>query len=280
MNLQFIRYFVLLAETKSFTKAAEKAFVVQSTFSSGIKKLEEHFGCSLFYRDKRNVELSVEGELLLPKAKDLLARWHSMEYEMQHRDQGYVRFGIHNSLDVGMVLPEIKRFKKLYPHYHFVLEECDEQQLFEKLDTGELDGIFFEYPEIDEKKYAYKMISNDKLELVVPEDHPLASKKQVSIKALDGQPFIDRCPCKITEEIERAFEEKNVKIDPVFVARNDDTVFSLIASGIGLSLLNKASDDRKGVSYIQLSDVEFRREIVFIWRKGNQSVSLKNFLNI
>ena len=55
MNLQFVKYFAALAEVGNFTQAAEKVHVVQSTFSTGIKKLEQQLNCKLFYRDNRQV---------------------------------------------------------------------------------------------------------------------------------------------------------------------------------------------------------------------------------
>ena len=280
MNLQFIKYFIVLAETKNFTKAAEKMYVVQSTFSSGIKKLEEHLDCQLFYRDKRNVNLTPEGSALLPKAKKLLSQWNVIESEFTNTDQKILHVGILNNIFFDAIIPNFKSFQELYSQYQVQITEENKDSLLEMLQKEKLDGVYIENEPIDENIFENKMVYEEKLDVALPLNHPLALKNQLNLKALNGLPFIERCNCSLFNEVEEAFTENDIKTIPVFKANNDDTVTSLISSGIGISLLAKPSKPVEGIKFIPLNDADFKRQIIFVWKKDRISKALQNFLSV
>ncbi len=280
MNLQFIKYFIVLAETKNFTKAAEKMYVVQSTFSSGIKKLEEYLGCQLFYRDKRNVNLTPEGFALLPKAKKLLSQWNVIESEFTITDQKILHVGILNNIFFDAIIPNFKSFQELYSQYQVQITEENKDSLLAMLQKEKLDGIYIENEPIDENIFENKMVYEEKLDVALPLNHPLALKNQLNLKSLNGLPFIERCNCPLFNEVEEAFTENDIKTIPVFKANNDDTVTSLISSGIGISLLAKPSKPVEGIKFIPLNDADFKRQIIFVWKKDRISKALQNFLSV
>ncbi len=280
MNLQFIKYFIVLAEIKNFTKAAEKMYVVQSTFSAGIKKLEEHLDCQLFYRDKRNVNLTPEGFALLPKAKKLLSQWNTIESEFTNTDQKILQIGILNNILFDAIIPNFKSFQELYGQYQVQITEENRDSLLEMLEKEKLDGIYIENGSFDESIFKSRMVYKEKLDVALPNNHPLAEKSQLSLKALDGLPFIERCNCALFNEVEEAFSENGIKTIPVFKANNDDTVTSLISSGIGISLLSKPSKPIEGIRFIPLSDADFKRQLIFVWKKSHNSKALQNFLSV
>ncbi|PWJ39165.1 LysR family transcriptional regulator [Sediminitomix flava] len=276
MNLQFIKYFVALAETQNFTQASDKVHVVQSTFSTGIKKLEEHLGCQLFFRDRRNVSLTKEGEILLPKAKSMLSIWNSMETEFAHETIKELNIGVLNTLDFDTIVPKMKAFKELHSGCKVNLIEGDHEYLSSKLQRNELDGYFSKaIPE--EEQLEHCVVSEDKLMIGVPDTHPLAMKDKVELNALHKISFIKRCNCSLFKEVSSAFEEKQIEPDYVFTANGDDTALALVASGIGVSLLPKPRKENVGVKFLPITDANFKRKITFVWKKGNHSKALMNF---
>ena len=72
MELRQLRYFVAVADTLNFSRAAESLYVSQSALSKQISELEQELGVALFDRDRRSVALTSAGQLLLPEAKDIL----------------------------------------------------------------------------------------------------------------------------------------------------------------------------------------------------------------
>ncbi len=280
MNIQFIKYFVVLAETESFTKAAEKMHVVQSTFSAGIKKLEEQLDCQLFYRDKRNVRLSNEGTVLLPKAKQMLALWGAIESEFLHSEAKVLHIGVLTSLLADAYVPLLKRFQDLYGQFKVHITEDNRNELFYKLEQGEVDGIFIEHETTDSHIYDSRMVFEEKLDIAVHENHPLAGKDKLELSALHKMPFIERCNCPMFDDVYSAFNQRDIKTTSVFTANNNDTVTALVNSGVGMSLLSKPVNSVEGIKFIPISDAEFIRKISFVWKKESLSKALSNFLSV
>ena len=280
MNLQFIKYFVALAETENFTKAAEKTFVVQSTFSAGIKKLEIHLDCPLFYRDKRNVRLTDEGKTLLPKAHRLLSVWNQIEYDFDKFENKKLKIGLLHNIMMDAVLPRISRFKNQFIDYSLSLEEGDKPTLIERLSKEELDCIMVKEGGIDEEVFDTAFLYEEKLMLAISSTHPLACKTKIEFKMLQNLSFIQRNTCPLFGEVHQEFQKRNIKINPVFSTENDETVRGLIASGVGCSLLSKPAKPKQNVVYIPISDAEFISRVALVWKKANPSANLKKFIAI
>lgn len=279
MNLQFILYFTTLAETENFTKAAERTNVVQSTFSAGIKKLEEQLGRELFHRDKRNVQLTEAGRQLLPKAQKLLKMWREIEADFKD-EKRELRVGLLQHILIEAVLPWFGQLKH-HASITVKVEEGTEQKLLGKLDKNQLDCIFIKAGRpLDQQAYASRFIYQEKLHLAVAADHPLSQKNKVPLAALNGLPFIQRSACTLFDEVFAAFHEKGVEIEPILVSENDETVKGLVVSGVGCSLLSPPHQPEPHIRYIPFTDASFTSDIILVWRKDSQFKGLKEFLRV
>lgn len=281
MNLQFIRYFVTLAEYKNFTKAAEKNFVVQSTFSAGIKKLEQELDCKLFYRDKRNVHLTKEGERLLPRAKEMLALWHSIEASFKQDNIKTLKIGLLNTIHhTDAVVPVLKKFKELYESFHFELIEDGQSQLLERLKKEELDVIFIQDAPLDNATFSKQFVYEEKLQVMVSNTHELKGKSHLKLEELHNVPFIEHGNCVLNQEVSTSFKTKSLNLNIVFTADHNDMLTSLVGSNLGISLMAKPKSHSSSVVYIPLADAEFKRNIVAVWKSNNTSEELKCFLSV
>ncbi|WP_338763973.1 LysR family transcriptional regulator [Bernardetia sp. ABR2-2B] len=279
MNIQFLKYFITLAETNNFTQAAEKNHVVQSAFSSGIKKLEENLNCTLFFRDKRNVHLTKEGEALLPKAKTILSMWNAMESEFVEEKSKILNLGVLDVLDFDEIVPMMKSFNELYNSYQVNLIEGNTEILYEKLQKQEIDAIFIKSIP-SQKNLDYRIITEDKLVFGVPQNHILAQKNKLELSVLHQLPFIKRYNCNLYDEIQEVLKVKNIEPDVIFSANGDDVAKSLVASGLGVSLLPQPKQEIEGIKFIPISDGDFRRKIVFVWKKDTVPSALEKLLSV
>ncbi|WP_299459308.1 LysR family transcriptional regulator [uncultured Microscilla sp.] len=278
MNLQFIKYFVTLAETKNFTQAAAKNFVVQSTFSTGIKKLETHFGSPLFHRDKRNVSLTNKGKALLPKARQLLAVWHQIETGFDNLESKELKVGLLNNILMEAILPRIHRFKQQYIDYTFSLSEGNETQLMERLTKNELDCIIIKDTPINKQVLESIFLYEEKLTLAIADHHPLANKRKIELKALQGLPFIERRHCTLFDEVFEELHRQQIQINQVFSSDNDELVRGLIALEVGCSLMSQPIQAQPGIAYIPLDGVSFTSRIMMIWKKNHHFPALDKFI--
>ncbi|MEO1263289.1 MAG: LysR family transcriptional regulator [Bacteroidota bacterium] len=280
MNLQFVKYFVALADIGNFTHAAEKVHVVQSTFSTGIKKLEQQLSCKLFYRDNRQVLLTDEGKQLLPKAKQLLRTWNEMESIFSEEYHRPLKLGVVSEIDFNAIVPMMKSFHELYPNIETQIIENSEVELHQMLKSESIDAYFQKYIPFDHNDFDYRLIRKDRLVLAVPNNHPYSAKNKLPLNAIDGEALIERSNCSLYSEVEERLKAKNIHPNIVFRAKGDDMAKALVASGVGISLVPNIEMAYPNVKYVPIVDEQFERKIFMIWKKGSISKTMEKLLKI
>ncbi|WP_127360846.1 LysR family transcriptional regulator [Actinacidiphila soli] len=142
MQLQQLVYFLAVAETRHFTRAAERVHIAQPSLSQQIKALERELGAELFSRARGNIALTDAGQALLPIAARIIADTETATQEVQELVQlrrGRVRLGATPSLCTGL-LPDILRdYHRQYPGIRLIIEEGGSRDLVRELATGSLD---------------------------------------------------------------------------------------------------------------------------------------------
>lgn len=142
MQFQQLQYFVAVAETRHFTRAAELVHVAQPSLSQQIKALERELGADLFRRARGNITLTDAGEALLPLARRILADTDTARHEVQELVQlrrGRVRLGATPSLCTGLLPDVLRAFHDRYPGIRLLIEEGGSHDLVRQLARGALD---------------------------------------------------------------------------------------------------------------------------------------------
>ncbi len=142
MQFQQLVYFVAVAETRHFTRAAERVHVSQPSLSQQIRALEKELGTELFSRARGNIALTDAGEALLPLARRILADADTARQEVQELARlrrGRVRLGATPSLCTGLLPDVLRAFHDLYPGIRLLIEEGGSHDLVRELARGTLD---------------------------------------------------------------------------------------------------------------------------------------------
>ncbi|MFG2334833.1 LysR family transcriptional regulator [Streptomyces sp. NPDC048604] len=142
MQLQQLQYFVAVAETRHFTRAAERVHVSQPSLSQQIRALEKELGAELFSRARGNIALTDAGEALLPLARRILADTDTARHEVQELVQlrrGRVRLGATPSLCTGLLPDVLRAFHDRHPGIRLLIEEGGSHDLVRQLARGALD---------------------------------------------------------------------------------------------------------------------------------------------
>jgi len=142
VTLQQLVYFLAVARTRHFTKAAELTRVAQPSLSKQIHSLEKELGAPLFSRARGNIALTPAGEALLPLAERILSDVDTARLEVQELvglKQGRVRVGATPSLCVSLFADVLKRFHDSYPGIELIIQENGSRDLVNALLRGELD---------------------------------------------------------------------------------------------------------------------------------------------
>lgn len=142
VTLQQLRYFLAVAETRHFTRAAERVTVAQPSLSKQIKMLEVELGAPLFSRVRGNVSLTAAGDALLPIARRILADVDAARLEVAELvglRSGRVRLGATPSVSAGVMADVLRRFHDSYPGVRLMVEESGSRDLTRDLVRGDLD---------------------------------------------------------------------------------------------------------------------------------------------
>jgi LysR family cyn operon transcriptional activator len=192
MELRHLRYFVALAECLSFTRAAERAHVTQSTLSHQIRQLEDEVGHALFDRIGKRVMLTEAGETFLGYAsKALLEVDHGLSHLMRAGDQltGEVRVGSTGTFNIGFVPECMAIFLKRNPTVKVTVDELAADAIAQRLIDTTLD-VGIAYQPADPTHLWFEPLYTEELVLVVSSKHPLAQRKRVRMVELHRQSLV------------------------------------------------------------------------------------------
>ncbi|MFE7741922.1 LysR family transcriptional regulator [Nocardia sp. NPDC057455] len=273
MELQQMRYVLAVAETNSFTRAAERCLVVQSALSHQIARLERELGARLFERTSRRVRLTPAGAAFLPAARQCLDAAERAAAEVAAA-VGEVR----GRLAVGLIptvaavdIPEALRdFRERHPHVRISLRVGASEELVERVEQGVIDVAFLGLPTTARpRSVAAHELARDRLVAVVAPDHPLAGAPAVDLRRLSSEVFVD-LPAGTAGRLQsdQAFAAAGLDRDVAFEVTSADYIARLVRPGLAVAMLPSTYVPQlEGVVTIEVSDAPARIEYV-IWSRS------------
>ena len=195
MNLPVLKYFIVVSECRNFTKAAERLFITQPTLSRQIQELEKEMGTPLLQRNGRSLMLTDAGKRFLKEAKEIVRRCDSLQDSLKQEDQqqisGSLRISYLEDFDTTGMLSALSSFAKKYPNVNLVLGRSKYVKLQQDLAAGRCDLAFtLRIYAQDIPDSSYLLLEKTKLQIAVPKQHPLATRKNVDIEELAAEKFI------------------------------------------------------------------------------------------
>lgn len=200
MELRQLRYFVAVADTLNFSRAAESMFVSQSALSKQISDLEQELGVLLFRRSKHNVELTEAGILLMDEAKAILLRSEKLAPLLQQANQNAkersVFIGVDAKADsdplIHQVLAEAVYQQRLAsPGLRALFFRRTTADLHQALLSGELDlGLFLSSEPTIDKCFEHCLLCHDKMALILRSDEELPDDLPTVQRLLDRKGLV------------------------------------------------------------------------------------------
>jgi LysR family transcriptional regulator, low CO2-responsive transcriptional regulator len=193
MEIRQLRAFAAIAETRTFTAAAQRVHVTQAAISMQIRQLEQEVGIPLFIRTPRRVVLTEAGEHLLERAQ-LILREHDAALaelaELAGAEHGRIRLGSASGMVSADTLPVIlRRMRQLYPQAEVSVTSGTSEELVRRILAGEVDMAFVSLP-VEARNVDTELLSRDQLVAIASPRHPLASQRVISGFALAQEKLI------------------------------------------------------------------------------------------
>lgn len=245
VDLQQMRYAVAVAETRNFTRAAERCYVTQSSLSHRIAGLERELGVRLFARSSRRVELTDAGEAFVARAREALAA-----ADRAVADAAAATGVVRGRLAVGVIVttaavdvPEVlRRYRDRHPEVRVLLRSGRSDALVAAIRRGELDIAFLGLPEGERPTGVESVVlDHDEHVLVVAAGHRLAGAERVTLRDIAGETFVDfvaGSPARAQSD--QAFAAAGLVREVAYEAGVVELIPRLIGCGLGVALLPSA----------------------------------------
>lgn len=196
MSVKQLRAFLAVAHTLNFAHASERLNLSQPALSLTIKGLEEALGGALLQRSTRKVTLTQEGELFLPMARQLLADWDNVEEAMRQSftlQRGKISVAAMPSFAANVLPEALKAFRDRYAGVNVTVHDVINEQVIEMVREGRVEmGIAFEPS--PNHNLLFTPLAVDRFVAIVPQQSPLAKKKQLSAGAVDPRLYYPAAP--------------------------------------------------------------------------------------
>ena len=277
-----------LAETESFTKAAQINNVTQSAVSQQITSLERTFKSLLIERSKKNFRLTREGQALYEYSKQIIQLHESLHSEMQELKNiisGTIRVATIYSIGLHDLPPYIKKFMQSYPTVNVHVEYRHAGQVYEDVHSNIVDLGLMAYPTKDPKLEIIPL-RKEPLVLICHPQHPFARQKSIKLKQLSDQKVIGFDPDSPTRKaLDKILREHGVDVKPIMEFDNVETVKRAVEIDAGISIVPQGTVlqeiAKQTLVALPIDDGDFYRPLAAIYKKSKvPSPAMKQFLAI
>jgi DNA-binding transcriptional LysR family regulator len=263
MNLAFVRYFLALADTSSFTAAAEHCNVTQPTLSAGIVRLEEEVGARLFDRGRRS-SLTAAGHRLLPHARAMVEAWRLARAESRSsKRQRLLRVAIGSTVPVGAALQWLAAAQQ-QTAFDVEISEGTADTVMDRWRRGRCDVALFAARAALPAANAVSLWREPYV-LAAAANHRIATRDRWSAKDLADTPFILRAACEAHDEAQRLFAAEGVRPRAVLRSADEGRCAAAVQASLGVSLMPR-SLLRSGFAIAAIREVALERRVMLAWR--------------
>ncbi len=282
MTLTELKYIVAVAREKHFGRAAEACFVAQPTLSVAIKKLEDELGVAIFERGGSEVSVTPIGAQIVAQAEHVLEQTSFIKnIAKQNKDPlvGPLRVGVIYTIAPYLLPKLVPTLIEGLPQMPLVLQENFTVKLIEMLRVGELDAAIMALP-FNDQGLMVRPLYDEPFMVALPRNHQWATRTSITSDELKqetmlllgaGHCFRDQV-LEVCPEMSR-FSTGGGGIARTFEGSSLETIRHMVASGIGITVLPKASvpdplPSDSMLRYIPFHDPAPSRRVVIAWRKS------------
>lgn len=277
MDVRQLKYFVAVANTRNFTRAAEQLHIAQPPLSRQIQLLEEELGVQLLLRNSRPVRLTEAGRMFYEQAVQIINRMDQLKTTTRQLGQTH-----RQTLSIGFVastlyggLPLlVRQLRQLYPELDVQLVEMPSMQQVTALKTGRIDLGFGRIRSTD-TGVTRTVLREERLVLAVPPDAPLAADTApVSLQALHGEKLIvypkEPRP-SFADHVLSLLHDQAIRPDTVHEVREIQTALGLVAAASGLCVIPTSARLRSDVHYRDIAEAQATSPIILTHRVNDNA---------
>lgn len=274
MEIRALKAFVEVVREGGFSRAAKRLHLTQSTVSKAVKQLEDELHLPLLERTGRRSHLTDAGKIVYQKALAILAQGEDLQLELSELRglrSGTLRLGLPAMGSSTVFARWFAVYRNRFPGVNIQLAEHGSKQLEKMVLAGELDlaGSLLPVP----GEFEWQEVRREPIDVLLPTEHPLARRRQVSFKALSKEPFILYAPWfALNPIIMGACRESGFEPKVVAESSQVDFVIELVAAKMGIAFVPRMIAQQKKhplVSHVAIGEPAIHWHLALIWRRGS-----------
>jgi len=288
MELRHLRYFVAVAEALNFTKAAAKLHLAQPSLTRQIHNLEEELSVRLLDRSRNQVLLTEEGRLFLADARKILALAAESVLAVQRLSRGeagQLNIAYLPNFDFELLPETLRACRQSFPHVALNLFDMTPAEQLRALESRKIDlGFVGLPPPTTTSVIQWESIARHRTVVVLPAKHPLAAKRQVSLRELETMFFVgmsEKNHPGFRHWLNQTCQEAGFTPRVLHDAEQETGLMTFIAEGLGVTLAREHLKKlpHPGVTFRPLSP-PLKCDYCVAWNRNNDSRALQQYITI
>jgi DNA-binding transcriptional LysR family regulator len=273
MEMHQIRYFLAVAETLNFTRAAEMSNVAQPSLTRAIQKLEEELGGLLIHRERGHTHLTELGQMMLPHLRSTYEAAQSAKALARQLSTGEcarLRLGISSTLATERFRGLLDQIQMQVNGIELAMRKAPGRVLLEQAVTGTMDVLFLSARDELPERVRSWTIFRESCMVLLSEKHAFARLDEISPQDFEGQDLIDYTSCSDQYAFLDFLGRHGIKVWPRHTVDSMEDLQELVALGLGIGIVGQHVRPIDGVIARPLSEGDFLREVVVAVVAGRQ----------
>ncbi len=265
MNINELHAFVTVADTSSFSAAAEQLHLTQPAVSKRVSTLERDLGTQLFDRISRKINLTEAGKALLPRARKMLLEMEDIRRSISNLTgtiSGTLTMGTSHHVGLRRLPPALKRYSQEYPEVKLDIRFMDSELACTAVEHGDLELAIVTLPIQPRQNLATTKIWHDSLLFVAADNHPLTKKRRLQLSDLAGYPAVLAAKRTYTREImEQALKPMGLSLEIGMATNYLETLKMMVKIGLGWGLLPATMIENNDLQILRVPSLDLSRSL-------------------
>lgn len=242
MEMHQIRYFLSVAKTLNFTRAAEQCNVAQPSLTRAIKKLEDELGGELFHREGRRTHMTDLGEIMLPLLTQSLKSAAAAKEQAQSYGKAeiaHLRLGLSSTVDIRMMQGVLGELMRVMPGLKLLISRGTAEEIEQGLEAGQTDVALTAIHQDGWHRILQWPLFAEEFVVVANLQHQLANKAGINLDDLENQSIVTRAHCEQTGLFPDLLDTHDINADFIHEVTSDTDLAFLLANNLGLGIVPK-----------------------------------------
>ncbi len=273
MEMHQVRYFLAVADTLNFTRAAEHCHVSQPALTRAIQQLEEELGGLLLRRERKLTHLTDFGRLIEPHLRQLSADAEAAKTTAKkflNLQEAQIRLGVMCTIGPARFMGFLAAFRAANPGCEITLVEGVPKGLSDMLLEGQLDLAVMAQPDPFNERLNVLPLYRERFCIAFPTGHRLEQQNRIQISDVVGETYLRRINCEYRDYLADHLRQQGLAVRVGFQSEREDWIQMMVAAGFGVCLLPEFSPTIPGVRTQPVTDPEVVREVSLASMSGRR----------